>query len=175
MSVMNALLLMCVFTVVLMAFCAGVIWLEKKYPSENYDERQKQARGNAYRFSFWMGLAYYFVLTLVAIWNRPWDNSVVDLYLLLSFGLTIQAISFHIYCFFTHAALPLSENPKVSIVGYALLAGLNLVQFIGYHSIELSFGGESSNKWVNLMTGFLFLVLTLLHLFQQLRDRGEKE
>lgn len=173
MSVMNAILLMCVFAAVLMGICAVVIWLENKYPGKNYDERQKQARGNAYRFSFWLGLVYHFGLSLAAIWNHSWSSESVDLYLLLYFGLILQAVSFHIYCVFTHAALPMSDNPKASIGCYGLLAVLNLMQFWGYHSIELSFGGESSNKWANLLTGFLFLVLTVLHLLQLFRDRKE--
>ena len=173
MTVMKALLLMSAFVAVLAGICAGVIWVEKKFPSRHYDERQKQARGNAYRFSFWLGVIYHFVLTIVAIWNRPWDTEPVELYLLLFFGLVFQAIAFHIYCIFTHAALPMSENPKVAIGSYAVLAAINLVQFVGYRSIELNFGGESSNKWVNLVTGFLFLLLTLIHLFQFIRNRKE--
>lgn len=173
MTVMKALLYMFVFVAILMAVCATVIWLEKKYPGKNYDERQKQARGNAYRFSFWLGMAYHFGLTIAAIWNRPWDSESVDLYLLLYFGLILQAVAFHIYCFFTHAALPMSENPKFSIGSYGVLSGINLMQFLGYRSIELSFGGENSNKWINLLTGFLFLIMALLHLFQCIRDRKE--
>ena len=102
MSVISALLLLCGIVAVLLLLCAVVIWFEKKHPSKDYDERQKIARGNAYRFSFWMGFVYYFVLYIAVLWYFPKELRSGNVAPAMFFGMLIQGISFHIYCVFTH-------------------------------------------------------------------------
>lgn len=173
MTIINVILWTVLAILLLVAVCAGVIWLEKKYPGEGYDERQKIARGNAYRLSFWIGFLYFFGLEIAAILNREWNGASVDLYLLLLFGITLQAIAFHIYCLLTHAALPLSENPKVTIGGYFLLCAVNLARFTDDFYQELPLTGEESNKWVQMLQALLFFFLALMHLIQYLRREKE--
>ena len=39
--------------------CLGVIWVQKRYPSENFDERQKLARGKASTLALIVGVVYF--------------------------------------------------------------------------------------------------------------------
>lgn len=173
MKVVDVLIWAVVAVLLLMAVCAGVIWLERKFPGKEYDERQKIARGNAYRFSFWTGMLYYFGLTMMAIWNREWKDPVVDLYLALLFGLMLQALAFHVYCVITHAALPMSENPKVTIVGYFILCAINLTRFLDDFTQEIPMTGEESSKWIQMLSAVFFLILALTHLLQYMRREKE--
>ena len=47
MSVFHALLLMLGMLAAMVLVCLLVIWLEKELPGDQYDERQKIARGHA--------------------------------------------------------------------------------------------------------------------------------
>ena len=173
MSVITALLSLCVCVAALMLLCTAVIRFEKKHPGKDYDERQKQARGNAYRFSFWMGFAYYFVLYIAVLWYFPKDLRPGNVAPAMFIGMLIQAMSFHIYCFFTHADLPLSEKPIVSIWSYTVLAAFNLLELVIDGVKEFSLLQPGLNSLSRLMTGFFFLVLAVLHLIQLLRNRKE--
>lgn len=173
MKVLDVLMWAVLAVLLLVAVCAGAIWVERKYPGESYDERQKIARGNAYRLSFWIGLLYFFGLGIAAILNREWNGAAVDLYLLILFGIMLQTLTFHIYCVLTHSALPFSENPKVTIGGYFILCAINLSRFMDDFSQELPFTGEGANKWVQMIQALLFLFLALMHLIQFLRREKE--
>ena len=173
MSVFTALLLLCTVFALLMLLSAVVIHIEKKHPGTDYDERQKQARGNAYRFCFWLGFVYYFVLYTVVLWYFPKDLRPGNVAPAMFFGMILQGISFHIYCVFTHAALPLSENPLVPIWSYTVLAAFNLLELVVDGVKEFSLLEPGLNSLSRLMTGFFFLTLAVLHVIQFLRNRKE--
>ena len=175
MSVITALLLMCALVAVLMLLCAVIIRIEKKHPGEDYDERQKQARGNAYRFSFWLGFVYYFVLYIALLWYFPKDLRPGNVAPAMFFGSILQVISFHIYCVFTHAALPLSENPLMPIWSYTVIGAFNLLELVVDGVRELSILEPGVNNLSRLMTGFFFLVMALMHLIQLIRNRKGEE
>lgn len=173
MSVLTALLLLCAIIAFLMFLSAAVIYFEKKHPGTDYDERQKIARGNAYRFSFWMGFLYYFVLYTVVLWYFPKDLRPGNVAPAMFFGMILQAMSFHIYCFFTHADMPLSQRPIVSIWSYTVLAAFNLLELVVDGVKEFSLLQPGLNSLSRLMTGFFFLALAVLHVIQFLRNRKE--
>ena len=174
MSVLTALLLLCAIIAFLMLLSAAVIYFEKKHPGTDYDERQKQARGNAYRFCFWLGFAYYFVLYIIVLWYFPNNLLPGNVAPAMFMGMLIQAMSFHIYCFFTHADMPLSQKPIVSIWSYTVLAAFNLLELVVDGVKEFSLLEPGLNSLSRLMTGFFFLVLAVLHLIQLLRNRREE-
>lgn len=173
MSLITALLFLCGIVATLLLLCAAVIWFEKKHPGTDYDERQKIARGNAYRFSFWMGFVYYFELYIAVLWYFPKDLRPGNVAPAMFIGTLIQAMSFHIYCFFTHADMPMSQKPIVSIWSYTVLAAFNLLELVVDGVREFSVLEPGVNNLSRLMTGFFFLVLAILHLIQLLRNRKE--
>ena len=154
----------------LVLLCWATIWAERNFPSESYDERQKQARGNAYRLSFWVGIVYYFTVMCVMIFRK--DKTVyIEPYLLLFFGFMLQIMVLHIYSALTHAAIPLSEKPGVAVISYFAVGVMNLM--MNDYSEPFPLLGERSISSVRPVLGIMALALAGMHLIQLLRDRKE--
>lgn len=164
--------LACIFLGIVL-LCLGVIYLERKAPSEEYDERQKAMRGNAYRLSFFVGMIYYLVVTVILI--RAVDGEkTVEPYLLLYFGMILQIMVLHTYCLLTHSALPLSEKPVTTIVCYILSGLIQLLYvFEKLDAFPLPFVGKETSGWIHLTTGILVLFLALMHLIRLLWKEKE--
>ena len=111
---------------VLLTFCS--VWVGKKFPSQRYDERQKIARGNAYRFAFWVGGACYLSMLILMIYGVE-GRAVAEPYLLVYLCMAVQALAFHIYCFVTRSAMPFDEKPGVAIFCYASMAFFQFFDF----------------------------------------------
>jgi len=89
--------------------CLGVIYLEKKMPVKNFDERQKQAHGRAYRISYWVGLVYYLIAMLVCV-NQVGKEKTIEPYLLFLFGIMLQLTVDATYRMMTNCDLPLYQK-----------------------------------------------------------------
>ena len=136
---MSTGLIVFLFAIVIAAIVvAGVlaVYLERHFPTDKYDERQKIARGNAYRFSHWTGMVYYFGLLVYFIFHTGKQEWILEPFVLIMIGILLQLQSFHIYCIMTHSALPLGEKPLPTIVGYVVLGILYLVQYFGQYIPE---------------------------------------
>ena len=159
----------------MLAACAFTVYLERNFPSEKFDERQKIARGNAYRFCHWVGLVYYFGLMVYFTFHTGKDEWPLEPFLLLVIGILIQLQSFHIYCVMTHSALPLGEKPMPTIIGYLVLGTMWLAMYFGQYIPEdtpyLS-GAESMNLF-RLLTALDFYALAAMHLIGLLRKEKE--
>ena len=142
--------------------CMAVICLERKFPSKKYDERQKAARGNAYRISFSVGLVYYLAICTYLIWQVGKSDIKVEPYLLVFMGFLIQMMVFHIYCLLTHAALPLGEKSWVAIFSYSICGVLQLLT--DDFAAPLSMVGYDSHALTRLAVGVCFLALAVMHL-----------
>ena len=153
--------------------CLGVIWLERKFPSKEYDERQKQAQGRASRLGMITGLIYFMVVTAVLI-RQVEEPKTVEPYLLVFIGVLLMVMVDHTYCFLTHSTLPLSQKPMTSIVCYAVCGMIQLLYiWEALDRFPLALVGRGSAGWIHLLTGISFLYLSLIHLIQYLRDRRE--
>ena len=168
MEFMKLLLLTLGVMLALILLSAAAIFMERKFPSENYDERQKQARGRAYCLSFWVGIIYYFIIMCIMIFG---EIASVEPYLLLFFGFTLQVMVLHIYCVMTHAAVPLSEKPGVAIISYFVMGVLNLL--MNDYSKPFPLVGERSVSSIRPVLGIIALALASMHLIQLMRDRKE--
>ena len=167
MTVINALLLIFGILATLVLLCVLAVFLEKKIPWNQYDERQRLSRGNAYRVSFWIGAIYYLCVMVYLIQGVGKDTEQIEGYLLLFAGFVFQAMAFHIYCLLTHCALPLGEKPTASIIGYACLGGVHLLDFVT-RPLErnLALSGQESFACVRLMLGVFFFSLAVMHLIR---------
>ena len=173
MSMMKIILWMLGTLMGIVFLCLGVIYLEKRMPGKQYDERQLHARTRAHRLSFWVGFAYYLVVTVVLM-KQVDGEKTVEPFLLVFVGLILQALVLHTYSILSDAALPLSEKPLYPIACFTFVGCLQLTQFYN----QLRWGipgltGRGAADWVFLMTGISFLYLSLLHLIQWLRGRKE--
>lgn len=169
------LFLSAVVIVTIVAAGAIVIYLQKNFPSEKFDERQKISRGNAYCFSHWMGMLYYFALLVYFVFHTGKQEWVLEPFLLLAIGILIQLQSFHIYCLMTHSALPLGEKPMPAIIGYFTLGGLYFVQYYLQYIPEnvVGFSGADSHNLFRLLIALDFVFFAVLHLIAYIRDRKE--
>lgn len=143
----------------LLGICAIAIQIQKNNPGQQYDERQKQARGEAYRLSFWAGTIYYLLIALGIGLEEP-DSDLV--FSLLMAGLLGQVMLLHFYCFLTHAALPLGEKPLGNAVCYFVLGAMYLYEYF--------FMGRG---WIKLTVGLCILTMALLHLIAHIRQNRE--
>lgn len=154
--------------------CAGGIRWEKRHSGdqdEEYDERQKYARGNAYRLSFYVSFCYYLGL----LWCMRFMEELESVYMLLFVGVGLQLMVFHIYCLLSHAALPLSETDKPWRViyvysGLAVLAVIDFLKFAVFGKAE-GLTELSGNAVRSLILCVTWGSLALMHLIQYFRDR----
>ena len=84
MSVGLALFLSAIVIIALAGVCGLVVYLERNFPSEKYDERQKVARGNAYRFSHGVGMVYYIGLLAYFVFHTGKSEWAIEPFVLLA-------------------------------------------------------------------------------------------
>ena len=147
----------------LAVLCAAVIWAERKFPGKKYDERQMLARGKAYRLALAVSTVYFTVVGVYLTFHTG-EDLPVEPYILIFFGIVLQAQVCHIYCLLTHAALPLGEKPGVAITCYFALGILYLIQCLRWES--LTFTGLQASAWGQLLCAVTFLELGAIHLFR---------
>lgn len=154
-------------------FCLAAVWLEKRYPSESYDERQKIARGKASGLSLGVGVVYFLIISLVMMYQVQ-NPKTIEPYLLVIIGLMLIAMVDHTYCLLCHAALPLSQKAVWMIVAYFFLGVAQIWRFFmvsGGNPMSLVGTGTSTLLSLILAVGFLYLAL--MHTIALLRDRKE--
>ena len=92
MAVGNVLVGIVGFLLCIIAFCALIILLEKKFPSREYDERQKAAQGRASRLGMIVGMLYFMVVMTVMIFQVDHPKTV-EPYLLIFIGILLVVTS----------------------------------------------------------------------------------
>ena len=173
MSVIYAVLLILLGLVGIVLLCLAAVWVEKRYPVEDYDERQKAARGRGYRLSMITGLIYYTCVAFVLIFQVD-GKKTIEPFLLVVMGIILQGPVLHTYSVLCHAALPLSGKPVITILSSLFCGAVQLIAFYD-HSRRFSLGlvGHATSAWIFLIAGISFFYLALLHIIQLLRDRKE--
>lgn len=155
--------------------CVLAVYVGRNFHSEKFDERQQIDRGHAYRFSWWIGMAYYFGLAVYFVFHNGSSEWNLEPFLLLFIGILIQLQSFHIYCIMTHSSLPLGEKPIGTIIGYFLLGGVYLAQYYFQYIPEDTpyLTGAVSMNLFRLLIALDFLALAVMHLIAMLRKEKE--
>lgn len=171
------LLFAAVIAFIVMA-CLLAVYVGRNFPSDKYDERQKIARGNAYRFSHWMGMVYWLGLLVHFVMHTGESDWVIEPYLLLAIGMLIQLQSFHVYCLMTHSALPLGEKPMPTIISYFVLGGMYLLMYFGQYipldaARAVGYDGAMSFNLFRLLVSLDFFALAVMHLIAYLRKEEE--
>lgn len=175
MSTGIVLFLFAVAVMAIAAICAVVVHIEKNFPSEKYDERQKIARGNAYRFGHWVGEAWWLFLLWYFLMGSGKENFSAEPYLLIAVGFLLQALSFHIYALLTHSALPLGQKPLSTAISYFFLGSMYLVQFFRWRipGSPVGFSGTESYAMFQLLITLFFFSLSAMHLISHLRKEED--
>lgn len=166
MSVMKFLLFSLGVLILLGGVCLSAVWLERRFPGKRFDERQKIARGNAYRLASWVGNVYFLVILAIML-RWPDLSRYVEPYLLIFLGLELEVMVMHIYCIITHASLPLSEKPGMAVGSYLFIGALYLTMIDFSQPLKLVGYGSNRVTWLSLGVSFLALaamhILSLLH------------
>lgn len=159
MSAIGMVVLTVIVLAALFGLCHLAVKLQKDFPSEKYDERQKIARGDGYRLAFWTGIVYY-VAIMIAIGFEDLDSfSSVTL---ITMGILVEAMVLHFHGFLTHSALPLGEKPMISIVCWSIMGVMYLVEYFFLYP-----------SWYQIVYGLCFLTMALLHILSLLRKEEE--
>ena len=166
--------------VIALIVLAGIlaVYVGRNFPSDKYDERQQIDRGNAYRFSHWVGMVYWLGLLVYFVMHNGKNEWAIEPFLWLVIGILIQLQSFHIYCVMTHSALPLGEKPMPTIIGYFVMGGMYLLmyfdQYIPLDAAEAAgYDGALSFNLLRLLVSLDFFALAIMHLIAYLRKEKE--
>lgn len=117
------LLLMAGAVILIFGICALCLWIEKRFPSEKYDERQTVDRCKGYRFAFFVGL-FYFIGVFFYIMETDVPSDVSGSLVLV--GLTVMLMAQEFYCVLTNAAIDRWMSPANAMVGYFLFGATQL-------------------------------------------------
>ena len=159
----------------LVLLCACVIWFEKRAPGETYDERQKIARGNAYRLSTWVGLIY--TIAAFAYLEFQSESAAVEATTLLFVGLELQLMAFHIYCLLTNSAMPLGEKGWITVGGYLCCGSMNFQSFRQTRGSYARIYGSDvipEECWMFFSLAVTFVTLAAMHLIRLLWKEKEE-
>ena len=122
----------------------------KKLTTE-YDEMQKQIRGEGYKYAF------YSVMILEAV--------------LIFVGITVQAC----YCIWKGAYIGQNTNLQRYIILMAVVSVLNFSSaFMAWRAGELFADGKFQAPAVNLLCGLMFAVIGIVGLVKKVTDREEE-
>ena len=169
---MNTGLVIFLFVVVvaiIVIACALAVYVGRHFVSQKFDERQQIDRGNAYRLSHWVGMVYYFGLLIYFVLHTGKSEWTLEPFLLIMIGILIQLDSFHVYCLMTHSALPLGEKPLATVVSYASLGVVYLLQYVVQYIPEDKVAaagiiGATSYNLLRLLVSLSFFFLAICHL-----------
>ena len=154
--------------------CLGVLWVQKRYPSEDYDERQKIARGKASNLAVIVGMLYFLGISYTLI-NQVDNPKTVEPYLLVMIGILLMTMVDHTYCLLCHAALPFSQKGISTAICYLICGLVDIGQFALRRDwvATLSWVGKGTQPLFYLLIGVAFLCLGLMHAIAWLWDRKE--
>ena len=115
MSLGSNILILLGMLALVFVICLGTRWLERRFPDDYFDERQKIARGKAYRLSDSIGEIYFFLLALYLMKQDGGEGCIAP-YILVLFGVVLKLLVFRVYCVLTHSDTPLGEKPYLHII-----------------------------------------------------------
>lgn len=155
--------------------CIAARFLEKHFPRENFDERQKIARGNAYRVSFWLGIVYNLGVLIYLSGLMDGRKPLIEPYLLAVGGFWLVTLCFHGYCLLADAALPLGQKTKGMAIGYLMIGGMQLSMALSRYRRHpvLSLVGRESHTVMMLMLGVFFLSLSAMYAIRSVWQEKE--
>ena len=154
--------------------CLGVLWVQKRYPSKEFDERQQIARGKAGNLAMIVGSLYFVCISIVLI-NQVEAPKTVEPYILVMIGLELMAMVDHTYCLLCHAALPFSKKGGSTAICYLIMGLVDIGQFALRRNwvTTLSWVGRGTQPLFYLLLGIGFLYLGLMHAIAWLWDRKQ--
>lgn len=182
MTFYTALLLLAAIVLALIGILALLMWLEKKLPSRQYDERQQILRGKAHKWALITGFCYFFI---IAALEAVLPGTVqADLFLVIMVGLSLEIFVLGCYCVFHDAYLPLTKSPKVTIIVLYVMGAVHLIHAVScvnsmkvtlteqeftvrkFGEVMLNGTGRSATVWALLMVAVMSVTLATMQLLR---------
>lgn len=142
---------------------------------EKYDERQKLARGKAFKAAYLTLLTYgllYGLLDMVI--DKKWCDSLTG----MTIGVVLSLAVFVTVCIFNDAYLSFKEKPGYVIKLFIFIALLNgvvsVMNFLPGHN-AIIVNGILTYRSVNLLLFILFTVILTAMLIKRRRDRKDED
>ena len=146
---------------ILTIFVIRYVNRNKKLTTE-YDEMQKQIRGEGYKYAFYAVLILEAVLCVL---------TYVVHFFAIFVGITVQAC----YCIWRGAYIGQNTNLQRYVILMAIVSVFNLSSaFMAWRSGELIVDGKLQAPTVNLLCGLMFAAIGIVGLVKKVTDREEE-
>jgi len=177
MTAIIGLLVLCGIFLLLLLYCRWFLksWDRKRAEEIEkgtyYDERQIAARGKASECIAGVGIIYYLIVFwLLALWEREDVTPIIAPSSLVMGGVWLSMALFCLCCLMTDALLPLGKYSFPAVL-YIAVGVFNIIVVVwGDYSV-----GMHSNDWDNLIVGFAFLVMGVIHIIARSRSKRNAE
>ena len=136
-----------------------------------YDEMQRQIRGEGYKYAFYAVLILEAVLCVLTMgMELPAEQHGIHFFVIFV-GVTVQAS----YCIWKGAYIGQNTNLPRYIIIMAAASVINLAgAFMAWKSGELFVDGKFQSPAVNLLCGLMFAVIGIVGLVKKASDREEE-
>lgn len=134
-----------------------------------YDERQKEIRGNGYRFAFYAMAIYECLMMLFTVGEiaLPFEPATLHFGAIIAGGLVLAC-----YCIWKGAYFGLNNNVRRYIAVFTALIAFNAIPVIGaWKSGTLMENGRFGPVLVNLMVIVMLLVMAVTIILRKMTDR----
>lgn len=142
-----------------------------KKVTTDYDERQKQIRGEGYKIAFYAVLVYEAVMCGFS----TLDILPVEPYVLHAFAIFFGVLVQVCYCIWKGAYIGQNTNMPRFIVMMTVIALFNLcIAFIAWKKGYMFVDGKMQAQGINLICGLMFAVIGVVGLLRKITNREEE-
>lgn len=160
-----------------LAVAAILMRFTKKDKKEKftYDERQKAARGEAYKYAFYVLIIYNAVYALLDMaLEKPWAESLTGQFI----GICLAVLVHIIYSIWHECYFSMNEEPKRVLLFFGIIAAVNaVIAVMQALEGELVENGMLTNQCANLIVAVMFgaVLIALALKWQQKKNEAEEE
>ena len=168
----DGLWLMLIFIVLAAVVFVIMSRRDRKKAGSAFDERQKLARGKAYRLGFFSLAAYMFIYAVIDDFGIRWCDTDVGMLAGLLLVMTIVILTFIHY----DAYIGLRENAKTTVLLYIVMGALNLGSAV-LSTIRGMLIGENGLTvyFLYYMSAGMILTIAAALLIQRARNKREED
>lgn len=163
---------MLIFIILAVAVFVIMSRRDRKKAGSAFDERQKLARGKAYRLGFFSLAAYMFIYAVIDDFGIRWCDTDVGMLA----GLLLVMTAVVVTCIHYDAYIGLRENAKTTALLYIVMGALNLASAI-LGTIRGMLIGENGLTvyFLYYMSAGMFLTIGAALLIQRARNKREED
>ena len=151
-----------------------LLWKKRTKAQREYDERQQQALGRAYKYGYYTLLLY---LGAAALFDLMTGIRWCSLYTGAFLGVLLSVAVFGLVGIANDAYFPFRDNPKRYIALFAALGAMNVALGVVHWCDAGTFleDGVLSHSAINPLAGVLLLALAAAMLIKVRRDKRAME